>query len=89
MPAGLFARRMILSFHKMTFSQVAHFLTRLQSYVHSVDLNEDKDDSVPDISMDVSSCSDMKEQDSTAGLVHKFSLHRFQHSVKLTMSLLF
>ena len=59
---------MNLSFHKMSFSQVAHFLTQLQSYVQPVDLDEDQADPV-DVSMDLSGFGDTKEQDAAGWLV--------------------
>ncbi|KAL9988516.1 hypothetical protein ACROYT_G002971 [Oculina patagonica] len=49
---GLFTRRMALSFHKMSFSQVSHFVDLLKSYLSSRENDNDKEEM--DISLDVS-----------------------------------
>ena len=50
---GLFTRRMALSFHKMSFSQVSHFVDLLKTYLdncENADVAEDLD-VIMDISM--------------------------------------
>lgn len=50
---GLFTRHMALSFHKMSFSQVSHFIDLLKTYLESCEDGnvDDEMDSSMDVSM--------------------------------------
>ena len=61
---GFFTRRMVLSFHKMTFGQVSHFVDLLQLYLEcpgrsdNVNKIEELEESNLDVSMQSASKDD-------------------------------
>lgn len=75
---GLFTRRMALSFHKMSFSQVTHFVHLLKTYLDNFE-NDDGVDNEMDSSLDVSMRSVENEEDENL-----FMKTRLEHVVKLS-----
>ena len=53
-PEGLFTRRMTLSFNKMTFGQVSHFVDQMKVYMGMETFKHNADEEALDTSLDVS-----------------------------------